>query len=108
MSYEIKGKLIAKMQLQSGTGSKGEWKKQPFVILVEDKYPKNVCLTAWNKSVETLDNANIDDIVDLKFSIESREYKGNWYTDLKVFSLSVKGKMITNDNNINDLPFNNL
>ena len=31
---------------------------------------------------------NVGDKVDILFDIESREYKGNWYNDIKAYSVT--------------------
>ena len=41
---EITGKLIMKLDLQSGMSQTGkQWQKQQFVIETVEQYPKKVC-----------------------------------------------------------------
>ncbi len=84
---ELKGKIYKILERQTGTGKKGDWKKQTIVIEADNgKYPKKVAVTFWN---DILDNNNFSEGAELevKFSVESREYNGKWYTDVTGFSI---------------------
>ncbi len=85
---EISGKLIQKLPLQSGVGKTGtSWQKQEFVIETVEAYPKKVCANLWGDKVEALNAINIGDSVIVSFSIESREFNGKWYTDVKAWKI---------------------
>ena len=81
---EITGKILQIHAPQSGEGKNGSWKKQSFVIETLDEYPKTVCLTTWNNRVE-LDKMVIGEKIKAQFDVESREFNGRWYTDLKAW-----------------------
>jgi len=51
------------------------------------QYPKKVCLTVWG---DKIDQFNIQEGSDITASIEveSREYNGRWYTDVKVWRVN--------------------
>ncbi len=96
---EITGRIIQKLGLQEGTSAKGGWKKQDFIIETSDKFPKKICVSAWSEKVDELNRYNINDDVKLSVNIESREYNGKWYTDVrfwKIESASAQGQ--TRDN----------
>lgn len=85
---EITGRIIQKMDIQKGTSARGEWKKQEFIIeTVEDKFPKKVCVSAWAEKVDDLAKYNINDVVKLSINLESREYNGRWYTDVRFWRI---------------------
>ena len=85
---EIIGKLLQKLELQSGIGRTGNsWQKQEFVIETIEQYPKKICANLWGDKLDMLDTVNIGDTVKLSFSIESREYNGKWYTDIKAWKI---------------------
>lgn len=92
MSLEITGKLINKLDLVTGQGKNGEWKKQSFVILTAGDYPKSICFQLWGDKCALLDKANLSDILTVSFEAESREYNGNYYTDLKCWKFQIKSK----------------
>ena len=85
---EISGKLIQKLPLQSGVGKTGtSWQKQEFVIETVEAYPKKICANLWGDKVDALNAINIGDSVIVSFSIESREFNGKWYTDVKAWKI---------------------
>ena len=85
---EISGKLIQKLPLQSGVGKTGtNWQKQEFVIETVETYPKKICANLWGDKVDVLQSINIGDQVIMSFHVESREYNGKWYTDVKAWKL---------------------
>ena len=83
---EISGKLLLLLTPQTGTGKNGQWKKQDFVIETTDNYPKKVCLSAWGDKID-LNKFKPGQAVKVFFDVESREYNGKWYTDLKAFGM---------------------
>lgn len=84
---ELEGKLINLLEVTSGRSVKGEWKKQSFIIETQEEYPKKVCVTAWGQKVDNLSQFAIGDILSMSVDVESREFNGKWYTDVKVFKL---------------------
>jgi len=87
---KLTAKISQLLPLQTGSGKNGEWKKQDFIVETGDAYPKKVCISVWgdkiNPSILVVGNElNID------FDIESREYNGRWYTDLKAWKIELVG-----------------
>ncbi len=83
---EVKGKVIQLLQLQTGTGKKGTWKKQEFIIETQTQYPKKVCLSAWGDKIDQY-NLAVGDMVSIAVDLESREYNGRWYTEARAWKL---------------------
>ena len=80
---EITGKIIAKLDLQSGTSKAGnQWKKQEYVLETQDAYPRKVHFDFFGERADQY-NLNIGDVIKLSFDIESREYQGRWYTSIR-------------------------
>ena len=89
---QINGTIIALLPLQTGQGKNGEWKKQEFIIETSGQYQKKVCVTAWGKTVDYVPTIGTE--VNVSFDIESREYNGRYYTEVKAFKIeSVGGKI---------------
>ena len=87
---EIIGKLLMKLPLQSGIGRTGNnWQKQEFVIETMEQYPKKVCANLWGDKLDMLETVNIGDTVKVSFSIESREFNGKWYTDIRAWKIEM-------------------
>ena len=80
---EITGKIISKLDLQSGTSKAGnQWKKQEYVLETQDAYPRKVHFDFFGERADQY-NLNIGDVIKLSFDIESREYQGRWYTSIR-------------------------
>lgn len=82
---EIKGKIIQVMEpiggISKSTGK--EWKKQEYILETTDsQYPRKICFNLWG---DVIDRANIQlgEDVTVQVDIESREFNGRWYTDVK-------------------------
>lgn len=80
---QITGTLIKKGEVKTGTGQNGVWKKRSFIVKTNDQYPKNICLTAWNKVVDSMDVLSVGDEFTAHVNLESRDHNGNWYTEVK-------------------------
>jgi hypothetical protein len=89
---DITGRLIQVLQEQGGEGKNGnKWAKCDFVIETQEKYPKKVCLTAWNDLIGTVKGLPMESEVKVSFDISSREYNGRWYTDVKAWKVEPAG-----------------
>ena len=87
MALEISGKVVQILPEQTGQGQNGNWLKQNFIIQTEEQYPKKVCFVCWNDKAEILKQLNPGDEVKVSFSVESREFNGKWYTDVKAWRI---------------------
>lgn len=84
---EIKGRIIQVLELMSGVSKSGNnWKKQSFVLETMDQYPKKICFSMWGDQIEQA-NIQAGEIVTAYIDIESREYNGRWYTDIKAWRI---------------------
>ena len=81
---ELIGKIIEVLQPQTGEGKNGPWTKQECVIDLGGAYPKKVCFEMWNDSIIDL---NIGEEVTAHIDVESREYNGRWYTNVKAWKV---------------------
>ena len=81
---EISGKIIAVLPLATGEGKNGTWRSQDYVLETADQYPKKVCFNFFGDKIEQFPMA-IDDVVNVSFDIESREYNGRWFTSIRAW-----------------------
>lgn len=107
MSLEITGKVVAKLPQQSGQGKNGPWIKQDFIIETQEQFPKKVCISLWGDKAKELDTFAIGENLKAGINVESREFNGKWYTDIKAWRIEKVGAtsnqneqppMPTNDN----------
>lgn len=86
---EIKGKIILVMPAQGGTSKAGnEWKKQDYVLETTDsQYPKKVCFNIFGADKIEQNKVEVGDDVLVSFDLESREFNGRWYTDVRAWRI---------------------
>ena len=102
---EIKGKIIQVDTLKIGESNNIQWKRQGFVIDTIGKYSNKVYLTAWgNKFNYSL--LEVGNEVILECDAQSKEYNGNWYTNINVRDVNLsKDSSITFQDIDKTLPF---
>jgi hypothetical protein len=82
---EIQGKVVRLGSLTEGTSARGAWRKQELIIETIEQYPKQVCLVCWGDRVAEAQNFTPGQTIKAQISIESREFNGKWYTDVRPF-----------------------
>lgn len=84
---EVKGKIIKKMDLVTGVAksSGNPWKKQDYVLETLDTYPKTIAFDFFGDRADQY-NFEVGDVINLKFDIESREYQGRYYTNIRGYA----------------------
>lgn len=114
---QLTAKLIQLLPLQTGTGKNGQWKKQDIIVETEATYPKKICVSIWGDKIDA-SQLQPGNLLKIDFDVESREFNGRWYTDIKAWKIetavgsqSVVSEKSTgytgpeNTNNDDDLPF---
>ena len=93
MALEIEGRIARKLNVQTGTSSRGAWSKQEFVIeYQEGNFPTQLCMNVWGEDkVRELDKYQVGDKVKISFNLSSREYNGRWYTDVRAWRIEPAG-----------------
>lgn len=87
---EITGTVVSLLPLQTGQGKNGVWKKQEFIMETPGQFPKKVCLSLWGEKVDE-NRLNIGERITASINIESREYNGRWYTDVRAWKIAKAG-----------------
>ncbi|MCD4736734.1 MAG: DUF3127 domain-containing protein [Bacteroidales bacterium] len=83
---EIAGKIHQILPEETGEGRNGPWRKQNFILETQEQYPKKVCITVWGDKID-LKTVHENDPVTVNINIESREFNGRWYTDVKAWRI---------------------
>ncbi|OJU54597.1 MAG: hypothetical protein BGN96_12860 [Bacteroidales bacterium 45-6] len=87
---ELTARLIQLLPIQTGTGRNGEWKKQDIIVETDGQYPKKVCISIWGDKASP-SVLQVGNILSISFDVESREYNGRWYTDVKAWKVDMAG-----------------
>lgn len=95
---DISGKLITLLETNTGVGANGPWKKKTFVIETKEKFPKKVAITAWNEQADLAEKLSAGTELKISFNLESREYNGKWYTDVKAWKIEAAGGTNAHEN----------
>ena len=114
---QLTAKLVQLLPLQTGTGKNGQWKKQDIIVETESTYPKKICVSIWGDKIDTA-QLQPGNMLKIDFDVESREFNGRWYTDVKAWKVEVAGTSVAagsskstgnlgpeNTDNDDDLPF---
>ena len=83
---QLIAKLIQVLPAESGMGKNGEWKKQNIIVETDGQYPKKVCITIWGDKANPA-TLQVGNTLALDFDVESREFNGRWYTDVKAWKI---------------------
>jgi len=87
---ELTGKIVQILEKQTGEGKNGTWEKQEYIIETQGQYPKKVCFNIWGAKIAQFNIQN-GDFVNIGVDLESREYNGRWYTDVRAWKVDRPG-----------------
>jgi hypothetical protein len=93
---QLTAKLIQLLPLQTGTGKNGEWRKQDVIVETDGQYPKKVCISIWGDKIDS-SQLVVGNMITIDFDLESREYNGRWFTDVKAWKVSSQGEAPRNE-----------
>lgn len=84
---EIRGRIIAVLPLAQGVSKTGNsWKKQEYVLETYDQYPRKVCFNMFGDRIDQYPVQEGEDVL-VSFDLESREFNGRWYTDVRAWKI---------------------
>ena len=86
MDIAITGTVKQVLEEQSGESQRGPWRKQEFILETEGQYPKEICIVQWGEKIDEFDIQEGERLT-AHVDIQSREYNGRWYTDVKAWRI---------------------
>lgn len=95
-------KFVKTLDKVEGESTNGAWVRGGMVVRTIGDNERLVALTSYGEDKTSLcGQFNTDDIVEVGFVPESREFNGKWYTDLRLISCKqlgmATGKEVSND-----------
>ena len=84
---ELTGKIIQILPEKTGETARGQWRKQEYVLETDGQYPKKVCFMVWGEKIDEFAIKDGEELV-VSIDLESREYNGRWYTDVKAWKIN--------------------
>lgn len=86
---KIKLKIKHIFPKKGGEGKHGPWERQEFVGETDEQYPKEVKFDLWGDRTSELLGKKLGQEVEVEFDIESREWDGRWYTNLRAWKVKI-------------------
>lgn len=84
---EFDGKCIMVLDEKSGVSKAGKpWKKKEWIFETFGTYPRKVKIQAFGDRADQF-NFELNQDYRLQVDAESREFNGNWYTDISVYGV---------------------
>jgi len=82
---EFEGKVLEILPAVTGQSARGTWERQTVVFEQPNKqYGKEIAVTFMNKGQE-VSSLRVGEMYTVSFDIESRNYQGRWYTDVRAW-----------------------
>ncbi len=88
---EFEGIVYRKLPEVTGTSAKGAWRKQDVVFELPSEFSRKICVTFFGDRAEDAAALKEGDSAQVSVNVESREYNGKWYTDVKAWKVVRKG-----------------
>lgn len=90
MELQLEGVVKEILPMQEGEGRNGRWRKQSFILeTASGQYPRHVCILVWGDKIDQFNLQTGENVV-ASVDIESREFNGRWYTDVKAWKVEKK------------------
>lgn len=88
---EFEGVVYKIMPVTRGTSARGEWQRQDVVFDYNDggQFSRKICVTFFNKESDVAKLREGETFL-VSVNIESREYNGRWYTDVRAWRIQPK------------------
>ena len=88
---EFEGTVYKIMPVTKGTSARGEWQRQDIVFEYNDggQFLRKICVTFFNRP-DDVSKLREGASYNVSVNIESREYNGRWYTDIRAWRLQPK------------------
>lgn len=108
-AMEFDGIVYKLLPPVSGTSSKGAWRKQDVVFEIPSEFSRKICVTFFGDRSEDAAGLKEGDAVSVSVNVESREYNGKWYTDVRAWKMvkkSTESSSVPAVGPFGDAPFN--
>ena len=86
---EFEGVVYKIMPPVKGTSARGEWQRQEVIFDLPSEFSRKVCVIFFNKESEVA-RLREGATYTVSFNLESREYNGRWYTDVRAWRVQSK------------------
>ena len=86
---EFEGVVYKIMPATKGTSARGDWQRQEVIFELPQEFSRKICVIFFNKESEV---ARLREgmTCTVSVNIESREFNGKWYTDVRAWCVQPK------------------
>lgn len=86
---EFEGVVYKILPATKGTSARGEWQRQEVIFELPQEFSRKICVIFFNKESDV---ARLREgmTCTVSVNIESREYNGKWYTDVRAWRVQPK------------------
>ncbi|MCL2561747.1 MAG: DUF3127 domain-containing protein [Rikenellaceae bacterium] len=84
---EIEGTVVQILPQVKGVSARGEWVKQEVIFEQPGEFGRKVCVSFWGDKAQDAAAMKPGERAKMSVSVESREYNGRWYTELRAWKL---------------------
>ena len=86
---EFEGVVYKIMPATRGTSARGDWQRQEVIFELPQEFSRKICVIFFNKESEV---ARLREgmTCTVSVNIESREFNGKWYTDVRAWRVQPK------------------
>ena len=107
---EVKGKLVKKLDLETGISKAGkEWKKQSILIDTGGDFNNEIAVSAFGDKVGQMNKLEVGMEVSVLCNVYSREYNGRYFHNIDGYFFTNQSNKssdkITNGEAEEDMPF---
>lgn len=87
MTMQLKGKILQVFPTATGSGKKGLWERQDFLLETPAQYPKKIFISLWGQA--NIDKYDLEPGLEITahLELESREYNNKWYTEARAWKI---------------------
>ncbi len=87
---EFEGTVYKILPVTKVTSARGEWQRQDVVFdMQEGSFTRKICVTFFNKP-DDVSRLQEGAAYNVSVNVESREYNGRWYTDIRAWRIQPK------------------
>ena len=100
---EFEGVVYKILPATQGTSARGEWKKQEVIFELPQEFSRKICVIFFNKESDV---ARLKEgaTYTVSVNIESREFNGRWYTDVRAWRVQPKQEEVPTPASMPDMP----
>lgn len=86
--HTITGKILADLGKTTGTTKKGtDWERREYLIETNKYYGTKMKFAVNSFDGPIMNPLQVNQEIELTFTVEAREYKGNWFNEVKAYRI---------------------